>query len=382
MPGSPHSFRSTAARHLHGHASITARACTISTASYGSSIPEELPVRDHRFGARRKRRNWRQRLPANVEIVPRQPQAKLPEWYNRGDVFLFPTLEDGFAVVLAQAYANALPIIATTNCAGPDMIRHGESGWVLPIRRPDLFIEQLLWCDAHRDNLADVVQRLYDCWYQARDWNDVAADFERIVSECRRGSPPGSIATRQLPREPAARPLKAMDKSQFTPLLATWIAVLVPLVIIGWRSRSVGLVAALCFQMWMFYWLGRRCTRFRGQSWMKMTRSFWDSSRRLTRWRPSPRGRFFWVRPLGRAILAKIRLGPPGATDPSVAAPLHHLWPVAYFVLAPTIGRFPGMNAIPAVASQLVVIGCCIQCWFAWHLKGRSALLRSLVPPC
>ena len=138
-----------------------------------------------------------ERLPANVLIVPRQPQAKLPEWYNRGDVFLFPTLEDGFAVVLAQAYANALPIIATTNCAGPDMLRHGESGWVLPIRRPDLFIEQLLWCDAHRDRLADVVRGLYDSW-QARDWNDVAADFERIVSKVtgRNGSPlPEAIAT-------------------------------------------------------------------------------------------------------------------------------------------------------------------------------------------
>jgi glycosyltransferase involved in cell wall biosynthesis len=121
------------------------------------------------------------KLPANVTLVSRQPQSKLPEWYNRGDVFLFPTLEDGFAVVLAQAYANALPIITTTNCAGPDMIRHGQSGWVLPIRRSDLFIEQLLWCDANRDRLAEVVRRLYDTW-QARDWNDVAADFERIVS--------------------------------------------------------------------------------------------------------------------------------------------------------------------------------------------------------
>ena len=121
------------------------------------------------------------RLPENVKLVPRQPQSKLPEWYNRGDVYLFPTLEDGFAVVLAQACANALPIITTTNCAGPDMLRHGESGWVLPIRRPDLFIEQLLWCDANRERLAHVVRRLYDTW-QVRDWNDVAADFERIVS--------------------------------------------------------------------------------------------------------------------------------------------------------------------------------------------------------
>jgi len=73
------------------------------------------------------------------------------------------------------------------------MIRHGESGWVLPIRRPDLFIEQLLWCDANRDRLAEVVRRLYDTW-QARDWNDVAADFERIVSNVgSRGAKPADL---------------------------------------------------------------------------------------------------------------------------------------------------------------------------------------------
>lgn len=121
------------------------------------------------------------KLPENVEFVPRQPQARLRDWYNRGDVYVFPTIEDGFAVVLAQAYANALPIITSANCAGPDMIRHGESGWVLPIRRPDLFIEQLLWCDANRASMAELVRRLYDS-YQPRDWNDVAADFEGIVT--------------------------------------------------------------------------------------------------------------------------------------------------------------------------------------------------------
>ena len=147
------------------------------------------------------------KLPANVTLVRRQPQSKLPAWYNRGDVFLFPTLEDGFAVVLAQAYANALPIITTTNCAGPDMIRHGQSGWVLPIRRSDLFIEQLLWCDANRDRLAEVVRRLYDTW-QARDWNDVAADFESIVSNVvGRGAKPvepvETVPTRALVGEQA-----------------------------------------------------------------------------------------------------------------------------------------------------------------------------------
>lgn len=119
-------------------------------------------------------------LPPSVEFVPRQPQAKLPPVYAASDVFLFPTLEDGFAVVLTQAYANAVPMLTTTNCAGPDIISEGKTGWVLPVRSPEAFIERLRWCDRNRDQLAGMVTEIYNN-YSPRDWNDVAADFESIA---------------------------------------------------------------------------------------------------------------------------------------------------------------------------------------------------------
>jgi glycosyltransferase involved in cell wall biosynthesis len=114
-----------------------------------------------------------------VELVPKQPQQNLPCWYADSDLFLFPTIEDGFAVVLAQAHANALPILTTCNCSGPELIRDGESGWILPIRSPEAFVERLGWCDANRPALADMVRRLYTR-YRVRDWDDVAADFEAL----------------------------------------------------------------------------------------------------------------------------------------------------------------------------------------------------------
>ena len=299
--------------------------------------------------------------------------------------FPFPTLEDGFAVVLAQAYANALPIITTTNCAGPDMIRHGQSGWVLPIRRSDLFIEQLLWCDANRDRLAEVVRRLYDTW-QARDWNDVAADFERIVSNVvgRGANPRAPLKPPPRPHSRenngASEPLSHMEKSQFTPLLATWIVVLVPLFIAGWRSRSVGLVAAFCFQMWMFYWLG---AALHALPWSELDEDeavllgFQQATYAMAAFAA---GALLLGPGLGKTILGRIRPEPAGPIDFSVPRRYTICGLVAYFVLSPTIGSIPGMNAIPACASQLVVIGCCLQCWLAWHLKGRSAMLRSLGP--
>lgn len=121
-------------------------------------------------------------LPNWAEWVPKVPQHRLPSMYAWGDVFVFPTIQDGFAAVLAQAQASGLPVLATTNCSAPDILREGESGWILPIRSPETFIERLRWCGEHREELAGMVRRAYD-EFRPRDWADVARDFESLCKE-------------------------------------------------------------------------------------------------------------------------------------------------------------------------------------------------------
>ena len=117
-----------------------------------------------------------------AEFIPKQPQHDLVNYYAWADVFFAPTLEDGFQIVLGQVGASALPILTTTNGAGPDLVKEGQTGWVLPIRSPAAFAERLRWCDTHREELAAMVHHLYS-QYQPRDWSDVAYDFERMCQE-------------------------------------------------------------------------------------------------------------------------------------------------------------------------------------------------------
>jgi glycosyltransferase involved in cell wall biosynthesis len=118
-------------------------------------------------------------LGPNVRSIGPVPQNELPHQYARSDVFLYPTIQDGFSLVLAQATASGLPAIATTNCSAPDLLREGSDGWVLPIRRPDLIVERLAWCLSHRLELAEMVRRAYE-HATPRDWSEVAADFEML----------------------------------------------------------------------------------------------------------------------------------------------------------------------------------------------------------
>ncbi|MDH6100721.1 glycosyltransferase family 4 protein [Anabaenopsis sp. FSS-46] len=119
---------------------------------------------------------------SHLEFINRQPHFKLPMFYAWGDVFIFPTIEDGYPAVLAQAHASGLPIIATTNCSAPDIIVENQTGWVVPIRRPDAFVEKLQWCHEHREELAAMARRVYQD-FQPRDWTEVAQDFTKIVRD-------------------------------------------------------------------------------------------------------------------------------------------------------------------------------------------------------
>jgi glycosyltransferase involved in cell wall biosynthesis len=109
-------------------------------------------------------------LAGDMEFPGKRPLDRLPEEYAWGDVFLFPTVEDGFAVVLCQALASGLPLLTSANCAGPDLIREGENGWVLPIHEPAVIASQLRWCDEHRTELAAMVDKVSASW-QDLDWS-------------------------------------------------------------------------------------------------------------------------------------------------------------------------------------------------------------------
>lgn len=123
------------------------------------------------------------RAGANVTRAGKVAQSDLPSVYHQSDVFLFPTIEDGFGLVLTQAKAAGLPIICTNHCAGPDLLTEGQDGWVVPIRSPEAMVERLRWCDRHRDRLALMADAVA-ATYRPPDWQAVAADFARLAESC------------------------------------------------------------------------------------------------------------------------------------------------------------------------------------------------------
>lgn len=66
--------------------------------------------------------------------IGRVPQNKLTEYYNSASVFVFPSLDEGMALVQLEAMACGLPIITTTNAGMDAVITDGKEGYIVPVR--------------------------------------------------------------------------------------------------------------------------------------------------------------------------------------------------------------------------------------------------------
>ena len=70
---------------------------------------------------------------------------------------MLASVEEGLALVQAQAMACGLPVIATTNTGAEDLFTNSIEGFIVPIRSPEAIREKLEWMmdnRALRDQMA------------------------------------------------------------------------------------------------------------------------------------------------------------------------------------------------------------------------------------
>ena len=70
----------------------------------------------------------------NVHYVDFKQKDELEDYYRAADVFVLPTREDIWGLVVNEALARGLPVVTTDNCgAGLAMIRDGYNGYLAPV---------------------------------------------------------------------------------------------------------------------------------------------------------------------------------------------------------------------------------------------------------
>jgi glycosyltransferase involved in cell wall biosynthesis len=76
--------------------------------------------------------------------------------YHRAELFVLPSLEDGFGFVVAEALACGLPVVVTDQCGAAEWVVAGESGWVVPAASTEALAGVLEAALARRRDLPDM----------------------------------------------------------------------------------------------------------------------------------------------------------------------------------------------------------------------------------
>ncbi len=78
---------------------------------------------------------------------------KLQEMYGTSHIFVFPSMGEGFGLVIPEALSSGLPVIASKNCAGPDVIKDGYNGFVIEAGDAGQLVDRIRWFMNHMDQL-------------------------------------------------------------------------------------------------------------------------------------------------------------------------------------------------------------------------------------
>lgn len=114
-----------------------------------------------------------------IETLPHQ---RVLEEMRTADVLLFPSLFEGFGLVITEAMSQGTPVITTDRTAGPDVIEHGKSGWLVPAGDTPALLQQVEALLNHPDQIADAGRRAMQSAAK-RPWSRYGDDLAGKVAE-------------------------------------------------------------------------------------------------------------------------------------------------------------------------------------------------------
>jgi glycosyltransferase involved in cell wall biosynthesis len=84
----------------------------------------------------------------NIKIIPRLDRRELSAIYQRGRVFVLPSIAENSPLVTLEAMACGLPVVVTKEGAA-DYVRNGVEGFIIPFRDADALAERVNYLLEH-----------------------------------------------------------------------------------------------------------------------------------------------------------------------------------------------------------------------------------------
>jgi glycosyltransferase involved in cell wall biosynthesis len=125
-----------------------------------------------------------------------RPHEQLPQALNAADALVLPSVAEAFGLVLVEAMACGLPVIACRAHGPAAIVADGKTGWLIPPDDEDALVDSLLAAATDqqerraRGRRAQTASRRYD-------WAKIAPRFASLYEELLASSPGQQVARAQ-----------------------------------------------------------------------------------------------------------------------------------------------------------------------------------------
>jgi glycosyltransferase involved in cell wall biosynthesis len=108
----------------------------------------------------------------NIRFLGGIPQTELSTLYSQGSVLVSASIADGFGMVVPQAMACGLPVIVTENVGAADVVEHGKTGFVIPIRDVGAIREKLTFLYENLPVCLEMGNNAFNSVTRGHTWDD------------------------------------------------------------------------------------------------------------------------------------------------------------------------------------------------------------------
>lgn len=121
-------------------------------------------------------------LPDGIELRGVIARSDLMRQYAASDALIFPTLCDGWGMVVTEAWSRGLPVITTDRAGASDFLKAGLNGLLIRAGDAEAIGEALDWCLSHRDELR-AMREASLATAQGWQWSDYRRRLAEVLRE-------------------------------------------------------------------------------------------------------------------------------------------------------------------------------------------------------
>lgn len=114
--------------------------------------------------------------------IPSMPHESVFQVMDDHDVLVFPSLFEGFGLVVTEALSRGMVVIVTANTCGPDLITNGEEGFIVPLRSSEAITEKMELLNRDRELLFEMKMKALSL-AKRRQWSSYESQLANWVKD-------------------------------------------------------------------------------------------------------------------------------------------------------------------------------------------------------